>query len=221
MENTNTRNDIYSFIQEYLSKIENPTIFELGCHLGEDTPNIIHLCQGNIDYYAFEPVPDNISHISESLVVPDKVNFNLEKYAISDITGKCSLYISGGTHNNGLKNTMASSIRKPKNVLTVFPFIEFNEQIEVDSITIDDFCCDRNISKIDFIWCDIQGCEYDMIVGSKNMLPNIGLMLLEYSNIELYEGEKGLDDILNLLGEDWELVVKTKEDILVKNKKWH
>ena len=49
------------------------------------------------------------------------------------------------------------------------------------------------------------------------MLPNIGMMLLEYSDVELYEGEKGCDEILKLLGDNWQLVVKTNEDILVKN----
>ena len=215
-----TRGDIYSFIQEYLAVIKNPTIFELGCHLAEDTPSIMSLCQDGLDYYAFEPVPENIQHIKAHIQVPSHIKFSLQEYAVSHSTGECTLFVSGGLHPNGLKNTMASSIRKPKNVLTAFPFIVFNE-IKAQTITIDDFCSDKNISKIDFIWCDIQGAEFDMIEGAKNMLPNIGLMLLEYSNIELYEGEKALADIISLLGSNWELVVKTNEDILVKNKLWH
>lgn len=212
-----SRGDIYDELRVYLSKVENPTIFEVGCHQGEDSHIVFNCCKGYALYYAFEPVPTNVVAVKTKLHVPENINFNLCELAVSDVAGKSSFNVSGGIHPNGLENTMAGSLKKPKNVKTNFPFIEFDQTIEVYTTTIDEFSKNNNILKIDFIWCDIQGCEYDMIVGAKNMLPNIGMMLLEYSDVELYEGEKGCDEILKLLGDNWQLVVKTNEDILVKN----
>ena len=215
-----SRGDIYNEIRAFLARIQNPTIFEVGCHQGEDSHIVFNCCNGKATYYAFEPVPTNITAIKNKLHVPENINFNLCELAVSDTVGKSTFNVSGGTHPNGLENTMAGSLKKPKNVKSSFPFIEFEQTIEVSTTTIDEFSKNHAIPKIDFIWCDIQGCEYDMIVGAKEMLPNIGMMLLEYSDIELYEGEKGCDEILKLLGDNWQLVVKTNEDILVKNKNY-
>lgn len=216
----NTRGDIYNEIRAYLSKIENPTIFELGCHQGEDSHILFNSANGNVNYYAFEPLPQNIVAIKSKLHIPSNVTFNLHELAVGSVSGFCDLHVSEGTHPNGLQNTMASSLRQPKNVKSIYPFIAFEKTISVRTTTIDDFVADNNIVKIDFIWCDIQGCEYDMIVGAKNNLNNIGMMLLEYSEVELYDGEKGCDDIMAALGSDWSIVVKTQEDILVRNNKY-
>ena len=117
--------------------------------------------------------------------------------------------------------TGANSIRKPKDVLKI-DWINFDKVIDVKTYTLDDiilFYYYEN-KKIDFIWCDIQGAEYDMIQGAKKSIDNIGLMLLEYSVEELYEGQKGINDIMQLLGSDWEIVFKSPFDILVRNKKY-
>jgi|LakMenE01Jun11ns_1017448.scaffolds.fasta_scaffold9925988_2 FkbM family methyltransferase len=212
-----TRGDIYNELRSYLAKIVNPTIFEVGCHQGEDSHIIFNNCRGLVDYYAFEPLPANVVAIKSKLHIPPNIHFVLSELAISDKVGKAVFNVSGGTHPNGLENTMAGSLRNPKNVKTSFPFIDFNQTIEVKTTTIDEFSKNNAVVKIDFIWCDIQGCEYDMLVGAKDMLPNIGMMLLEYSDNELYEGEKGSSDIMALLGQNWVIVVKTEEDILVKN----
>ena len=216
--NKQTRNDIYINIDNYFKKIVNPIVFEIGCHLGEDSHILFNLCSGKTKYYAFEPVPENYQHIKNNLLIPDNIDFELSNNAVANFDGLTDLYLSSGFHTNGIKNTMASSIKIPKNVKKHFPFIEFNDSLKVNTITIDSFCKQKNINHINFIWCDIQGCEYDMIEGAKCMLQNIDMMLLEYSEHELYEGEKGLNDILKLLGNNWELLVKTNEDILVINK---
>jgi len=216
----NTRSDIYNEIRNYLSCQENPTIFELGCHHGEDSHILFNSSRGNISYYAFEPIPENIISIKNKLHIPNNVTFNLYELAVGNVTGFAEMFVSDGVHPNGLKNTMASSLRKPKNVKDIYPFIKFEKTILVRATTLDDFLAKNNIPKIDFIWCDIQGCEYDMILGAKNNLVNLGMMLLEYSEVELYDGEKGFTDIMDALGENWQLIVKTEEDILVKNMKY-
>lgn len=215
-----THADIYDCINRYLIGKKNPIIFELGAHLGEDTAMLFNHCKGdNVRYVAFEPSSANVKHILHSLNIPSNIHFSLVHAAISDTVGYTTFYKSGGVHPNGNENTMAGSIRKPKTVLQEYPFIDFQEKENVRTITIDKYCNDNDIDKIDFIWSDIQGCEYDMIVGAKNMLPNIGMMLLEYSPTELYEGQKGLDDIISLLNAScWEVIVQTTEDVLVINR---
>ena len=203
-------------IANYLRDIENPVVFELGVHWAEDTQRIINWCKPPVKYFGFEPDPRNLQKIKE-LNLP----YRVIPYAISNKVGQTELYLSDGIHSTN-KNQMtgANSIKAPKEVKQKHGWIKFNDTIMVNTTTLDDFCGKKKINKIDFIWSDIQGLEYEMLQGAKNMLPNIGLMKLEYSDIELYEGQKKLKDILKLLGSNWQVIQKDTIDILVKNKKY-
>ncbi len=208
--------NIYKHIYAYLQQIDDPIVFELGMHWAEDTIRIINSCKSSPAYYGFEPDSRNIKKINEQ-VQRYNLDVNIIHGAISNQIGETTLYLSDGIHErSGNQMTGANSIRKPKEVVDRFKWIDFKGEETVKTYTIDQFCKDNGVDHIDFIWSDIQGCEYDMIEGALKMLPTIGMMLLEYSDIELYAGQKGLSDILKLLGSDWEVVVKTNADILVK-----
>lgn len=215
---------IYNYIEGYIKTINKPVIFELGGHWGEDTHRLMYYSRDKqTKLFCVEPDIRNIKLIKSKKELsnyPD-CEFTLIEGAISKEMGTTKLYLSDGIHKaSGNLMTGANSIRKPKEVLNRHSWIDFNESVDVNTYTIDYLCSENNIDHIDFIWSDIQGCEYDMIEGAKNMIDNIGLMLLEYSNVELYEGQKLLDDIIKLLGDNWELVIKTDCDVLVKNKKY-
>ena len=211
---------IYNHIMSFLQTIENPIVFELGVHWAEDTTRIINWCKTKPEYHGFEPDSRNIAK-SKQTIATNGITMTLNHAAISDKVGTTKLYLSDGIHTkSGNQMTGANSIRKPKIVVGKHRWIDFTkEEQNVKTVTIDAYCKEKNIKKIDFIWSDIQGCEYDMIVGAKEMLPNIKMMLLEYSNEELYEGQKNLDAIIKLLGDDWQVIEKTPMDVLVKNKK--
>jgi FkbM family methyltransferase len=214
--------NIRQHIREFLLDKINPTVFELGVHWGEDTKNILNWCQGTANYHGFEPDKRNLKKISEEWENTMPKNLTIIEGAISDKEGSTTLYLSDGIHSlNGLRMTGANSIRKPYEVLKKHSWIDFSQTTTVKTYTIDTYCKNQNINKIDFIWSDIQGCEYDMLLGAKEMLPNIGIMLLEYSEIELYKGQGSLKDMLNLLGNDWELIGKDSWDIIVRNKKYN
>ena len=209
--------------KDFLEDKENPTVFELGVHWGEDTPYIASWCKGVTQYHGFEPDPRNLERIKEEWANwhPNNFQINLIDGAVSSEEGKGTLYLSDGVHAlSGNVMTGANSLREPFEVINRFSWIDFSKTINVQKHTIDNYCNKNNISNIDFIWCDIQGCEYDMLLGAEKMLDNIGFMLLEYSDIELYKGQKFLKDILDLLGNKWELVAQDDWDIVVKNKEY-
>lgn len=208
-----------NLIRDYLNKIQNPVIFEMGAHWGEDTSRLMGYCWTKPTYIAFEPDPRNIARIrNQAHTWPLK----LVEGAISDKDGRADLFLSDGEHRiSGNEMTGANSLRAPKQVKDLFAWITWGRTINVRIRRLDTYCKRNDINHIDFLWADIQGCEYDMLRGAGTMLDNISMMRLEYSDRELYEGQKGLSDILKLLGEKWEVVAKEKTDVLVKktNKK--
>lgn len=217
--------EIYQEISKKIGSIKNGTILELGCHWGEDTERIISWFKGDsLNFFSFEPDPRNIDIINRNSIRwknNHKVNWRLIEGAVYKEEGEMDLYLSDGRHPvNGNKMTGANSIRKPKEVLNRHNWIDFNKKIKVKTYTIDDFCQSNNIEKIDFIWSDIQGCEMDMLKGASKIITNTGMMLLEYSDTELYQGQGSLTEMLNFLGKNWRVMYKTNIDVLVINDKY-
>jgi FkbM family methyltransferase len=192
---------------------ENPIIFEIGCADGGDTLEFINTFN-DLEIYCFEPEPKNIKLVKERIDYP---KHHLFEGVISDINGQLTFNRSRTDNPDDL--SYSGSIKKPKEHLNEWSFIKFDEQITVESITLDKFCEDKNIELIDFIWADVQGAEENLILGGLNTLnKKVRYFYTEYSNKEYYEGQLKLDSLLNLLGNNWELIRDFGSDVLLKNK---
>jgi len=214
---------IYNYVTSILSDIENPVIFEFGVHHAEHTRIIMSNCHTEPTYYGFEADYRDIMTIKKEM--PSlKYKLNLIEGAISDNKGTAKFYLSSGFHPTN-KNLMtgASSLKKPNKpvVRKRFEWIKFEKEDMVDTYRLDEFCLEKNIPHIDFVWCDIQGAELDMLIGAGNYLKNIHYMFLEYIGTKkLYHGQNSLTDLYKYLGADWKPLLDTGGDILVENTKF-
>lgn len=191
---------------------ENPIIFEIGCADGGDTLEFINTFS-DLEIYCFEPEPKNIKLVKEKINYP---KHHLFEGAISDVNGKLIFNRSRTDNPNDL--SYSGSIAKPKEHLNEWPFIKFDEEIVVESITLDTFCIKNNINLIDFIWADVQGAEELMIIGGLESFKNkVRFLYTEYSNKEYYEGQANLNKIISLLGNNWEVLNDYGSDVLLKN----
>ena len=75
------------------------------------------------------------------------------------------------------------------------------------------------IESIDFIWADVQGAEENLILGGRETINKSHYFYTEYSDRELYEGQVGLDWILNALP-NFEVVERFSDDVLLRNMLW-
>jgi FkbM family methyltransferase len=198
-------------IKELINK-ESPVIFEIGCADGRDTQDFLNTFK-TVSMYCFEPEPKNIKIVKDTI---NNTNHHLFEGVVSDVDGRITFNRS--RMDDPAVLSYSGSIKKPKEHLNTWPAIKFDQTIEVKSITLDTFCEQNNIDIIDFIWADIQGAEENMISGGKNTFKNkVRFLYTEYSNVEYYEGQANLDKILNLLGENWSVVLNFGEDVLLKN----
>jgi FkbM family methyltransferase len=199
-------------IKNLISK-ENPIIFEIGCADGGDTLEFINTFN-DLEIHCFEPEPKNIKLFKE------KINYSkhfLFEGVISDKNSTLTFNRSRTDNPNDL--SYSGSIIKPKEHLNEWPFIKFDEEITVESITLDTYCDKNDVHIIDFIWADVQGAEDLMIIGGQESFKNkVRFLYTEYSNKEYYEGQPDLNKILSLLGDNWEVVKDYGSDVLLKNK---
>ena len=213
--------NIKDFIKKNLN--EDSVFFEIGSHFGVDTKDFLHVTK---NLHCFEPDHRNIS-MFKKLNLPIILN----EYAISDYDGVSKFYLSSGDvyqskygpTDNELVNmndwSASSSLMTPKNHMVKVPWVKFENTVEVKTKKIETYCLENNIENIDFIWMDVQGSELNIIKGMGKFKEKTHFIYTEYSNEELYENQGTKQQIIDLLGKNWEVVFDFGGDILLKNKK--
>jgi FkbM family methyltransferase len=204
-------------IKNLLLGVDNPVIFEIGSADSGDTVDFLNVFGENVTLYCFEPEPTNIAIAKEKL----KLNLNMNVFyyegLVSDQNGVVTFNRSRSNDPNALR--YSGSYLKPKNHLVEWDWIYFDENVEVKSTTLDSFCDENNIEKIDFIWADVQGAEALLIEGGKNTLKDkVKYFYTEYSDKEYYEDQPTLNDIKSLLGDGWDVLIDFKTDVLFERK---
>lgn len=212
------------YIFDFLEKCgfdENSNIFEIGSHMGFDTEKIRSIFPlSNI--YCFEPDHRNIEILKRRKI--NKIA-NINKLAITDTDGYSYLNLSNGKIPEKTGNkfydkkpwSASSSIRDPKGHLDIFPWCTFDEKVEVETKRLDTFCSENNINYINFIWMDVQGCEDLVFKGGQKILEKTEYIFTEYSDDELYEGQKTLSDLLAILPGNWVVRNDYGGDALLEN----
>lgn len=192
--------DINEYLKDILPNIKKPIIFEIGAKDFQSGKAILNLCNKDFIYYGFEPNPINFP---SKFLKNNPPKVNIVQVAISDFNGKATFYQSSGI------TTGASSLKEPTQVIfDCWPKLKFNSSVIVNVMKLDTFCKKENINRIDFIWADIQGAEYDMVMGAQEILKNTKLIYMEYSDLDLYKGQASLNKMIGALPGNWCLIHK-------------
>lgn len=197
---------------------ENPVILEVGTNDGEDSEEFLKVFE-KIQLYCFEPDPRAIKRFKNRM--KDYSNYKLYEIAISNDNGYIDFNLSGG-NNPGVPGygdwDKSSSIKKPKLHLLQHKWCVFNKSIRVETKKLDNWFSSENIENIDFIWVDVQGAEKEFIEGATETLKKTRYLYTEFDNVELYEGQPNLDQILKMLP-DFKIVKFVENNVLLKNVK--
>jgi hypothetical protein len=100
---------------------------------------------------------------------------------LSDKTGVSNMYVSSGSYDG------SSSLLHPKEHLEDHPDVLFNDVLQVNTTSLDDWASQRNINKIDLLWLDMQGYEHQMLKASETIFPQVKVLHTEVSTRETYE----------------------------------
>ena len=201
---------------------QNPLILEIGCNDGTDTERFLE-AMPDATIHCFEPDKRAIDRFivrqisSETL----RCNTTIHCLALSDINGMAPFWASGGrTDNTGPGEwNKSGSLRTPTGHLAQLPEITFQRPAPVQCMKLDSWCEWREISRIDFIWMDVQGAEDLVIRGGRRALASTRYIYTEFSDIELYEGQRNLSQLCEMLP-DFELLgIYQRNNALFRNTK--
>lgn len=108
---------------------------------------------------SFEPEPKNVSKFKDLIKTNNLKNIEVVQMAVADKVGKLKFYTSPHAHAHhslGLAHASQSD----------------SHYIEVEVTTLDEFCQIRGIDQIDCLKVDVEGFEYEVFQGSKELLKN-------------------------------------------------
>jgi FkbM family methyltransferase len=197
----------------------DPVILDIGTNDGGHTKAFFDLFPYGI-IHSFEPDPRCIAKFKAHLAGYPRAK--LHEIAIGDIDGAAEFHASGG-QNLAIDYVMpgewdmSGSLRKPKEHLIANPGITFNNKYPVQVMKLDTWFQSSGLDRIDFVWADVQGAEGDLILGGKETFnKHVKYFYTEYSNMELYENQLNLEQILQLLP-TFSIVTQFEGDVLLKN----
>lgn len=171
-------------------------IFDVGACEGEDSIRYARLFPRS-RVFAFEPLPANQELVRANLARHGAANVELVPLALSDLAGEAVFHVSSGRPpeefagsdwNYGNKSSSLLPPAAPAEPM--FGWIQFKERITVPTVTLDAFCRERGIGRVDFIHMDVQGAEHLVLAGAAAMLPHLTALWIEVSDNPQYAGQK-------------------------------
>jgi len=172
---------------------------------GQSAPEIVFDCGANIGFvthvfqnlfpkariYAFEPNPVAFEKLAVSYHGDPRVS--VFQRAISNKSG----------HLNFLQNpnTGVSSFFEPTGYNKTHWARKEGKTIEVKAVSLDEFCGENGLAKIDVLKLDLEGAEYDAIAGAEKLLSQqrIGIIHTEVNFVPFYKGHRLFDELVPLL----------------------
>lgn len=171
--------DFNKLKQKYNLKIDG--VLHIGAHFGEEYET--YVSNGIKNLIFFEPVPTTYKKLEEKL----KGKAILVNTALGNIDGKITMNVE--TANDG----QSSSILKPALHLSQYPHIKFEDTIEVNITTLDNFMNSLGSNgymgeapKYNMINIDVQGYELEVFKGASKTLENIDYIITEVNRDVVY-----------------------------------
>jgi FkbM family methyltransferase len=189
----NPKLEIQEIVLLNLLKNIKPALFDIGACEGESSIRYSRLFP-NSTIYTFEPLPKNFNTVLKNISEYRCNNIIPINTCLSNKIGKTTFYVSSGKPENVDDSdwdygNKSSSLLKPEKTKDVHRWLEFNEEIEVKTDILKQFCSENDIDTIDFIHMDVQGAELLVLEGAQDLINNINMIWLEVEAVELYKGQ--------------------------------
>jgi FkbM family methyltransferase len=154
------------------ARVEAPVVFDVGANVG-DYARLAHRHLPRAAIYSFEPSRAVYEQLARNVAGEGGVRpFNL---GLSDEAKSVELY---SYTVEGEEQSLISSIdrRLPTQVVRVE--VSATERVEVR--TLDDFCAEQGVARIDFLKLDVEGHELAVLRGARRMLEAGAVSMIQF-----------------------------------------
>tara|TARA_B110001450_G_C17507745_1_gene435072 strand:- start:49 stop:783 length:735 start_codon:yes stop_codon:yes gene_type:complete len=189
---------------------------DIGGHKGES----IKLFLKNFSIskiYSFEASPLNFKILKENTQKIKKhyknTEITLENFALGKDNKKIQMNQSYESSSSTFSNINYKSkyFKKKNMILNFFSKKNFYNKIDTKMITLGTYVIKNKIKKIDFLKIDTEGYEFEVLLGLKNEIKNVNLILFEHHYDDMIIKNYKFSDIHNFLeNNNFKKVFKSK-----------
>ena len=178
--------------------------FDIGAHHGESIKLFLTNFKIN-KIYSFEPVESNFDVLKNNKNLINKkfkdTEIVIENFALGSEKKKIKIKELKETSSSTFNeiNINSKYFKKKKFYLDTLDNENFFLEKEVQVHTLSDYLDKMNIRKIDFIKIDTEGYEYDVLVGLKDKIANVKLIMFEHHYDDMLRKNYKFRDIHYLL----------------------
>jgi FkbM family methyltransferase len=154
----------------YLSKKTAPVIFDVGANIGEWGSNMLRI-NADINLHCFEPSQETFSLLKQRLGHYKGVTLN--KAGLSHTRQEADFYENDSADVTSLFHRFDA---------------QNDNKIKVSLITGDEYIKSKKVTAVDFLKLDIEGMEYDALIGLKGALSDgkIQVIQFEYGEFNIH-----------------------------------
>ncbi len=159
------------------------TVMDIGANFGLFTRFLSEAVGSEGKVFSFEPTDDMFAVLENNVKHFGFTNAKVSKVALSDTTGEAEIHIPR-REDGTLNHYEASIVAVDQSTDSVTD--------RVRMITLDQFCEDEGIEKVDFIKCDVEGHEIAVLSGGEKLLRSCHPAILLEVNEPLDDGDHGI-----------------------------
>ncbi|NDQ56955.1 MAG: FkbM family methyltransferase [Acidipila sp.] len=152
--------EIVSVFEEYCRP--GMTVFDIGANAGHHLLRLSKLCGATGHVHAFEPVPENVTCLKETLRLNRLSNVTLHGVAVSDHEGSAE-FKYGGVFDGLACLATGGHGRSMREMLP-------QKSIQVQTVELDAFCERLAIARLGLIKMDVEGAELLCLRGMRRTL---------------------------------------------------
>jgi len=220
---------VKEYVNKELGSKCGAIIFEIGAHYGEDTLDMLRVFDSP-KIYCFEPDPRSLNFLHKYFSA-NSIDAEIVDVALFNKNGESDFLMSYAPYPEGvalpekyqwidendyrsfrLNNAGGSSLKKGHEA------VKDAETVSVQTMRLDTWAQENNITHVDFIWVDVQGAEREVVEGGEQTLKNTSFVWIEYGETK-YEGAMTRGQTIEFFSRiGFEYVMSRDNNMLFRNK---
>ncbi len=137
-------------------------VFDVGANIGQYSLLASKLVGEGGQVYAFEPSPDVLNKLQENIKLNSAENIEVVAKAVTAKSGRMQFYTASEQGNQGVGSLLPAEAYRAHT--------RSADSIDVEALTLDDFCEDRGIERVDFLKIDVEGFDLEVLKGAGKLM---------------------------------------------------
>jgi FkbM family methyltransferase len=152
------------------------TVLDVGANIGKYTKLFSLLVGSSGRVFAFEPDPDSARRVREMVARDSLANVTVVEAAVCEHSGTVTLNRFPAEYSswNSLGRPQMKDPRDPAR------FVPLVGRVEARAVTLDEFCREHGIERVDYLKLDVEGAELRALQGAKKLIERKAVALLQF-----------------------------------------